>query len=232
MQVYYLEDFNSYPLILDREESHHVIHVLRHRKGDSIHITDGKGKKAIAIISIPDPKGCIIEITEVLTSEKKQTYKLHIAVAPTKNIDRLEWFIEKAVEIGIDEITPILTARSERKVVNAERLNKLMLSAAKQSMKYTFPRLNVLTNFNDFIISTNSDHNFIAMCTAGLPLLKNTYLKGNSSIILIGPEGDFEEKEATIAIENNFKPISLGENRLRTETAALVACHSVAFMNQ
>ncbi len=232
MQVYYLEDFDVLPLKLDKEESHHVIHVLRHRKGDSIQITDGKGKKAIAVISIPDPKGCALEITEMLPTENKHDYKLHIAVAPTKNIERFEWFIEKSVEIGIDEITPMLTSRSERKVVNAGRLNKLMLSAAKQSMKSTFPRLNGLANFNDFIKSTNCDQKFIALCTDGLPLLKNSYQKGKSSIILIGPEGDFDEKEAALAIENNFNAISLGENRLRTETAALVVCQSIAFMNQ
>ncbi|MEP7263063.1 MAG: 16S rRNA (uracil(1498)-N(3))-methyltransferase [Bacteroidota bacterium] len=232
MQVYFAAEIYGDTITLDREESHHLVHVLRHRSGDEILITNGKGIMALAEISIPDAKGCVVKILSYPDRYKKHLYHLHMAVAPTKNIDRFEWFLEKAIEIGIDEITPLITRRSERKVVNAERLNKLLLAAAKQSLKASFPILHPLTSYADIISSKIEGQKFIALCEEDLPSLKSTYSQGSAAIILIGPEGDFEEEEVKLAFAAGFKGISLGKSRLRTETAALVACQSVAFMNQ
>lgn len=232
MQVYFAAEMDGDTVTLDREESHHLIHVLRHRSGDEILLTNGKGIMALAEIAIPDAKACVVKITSYPDRYKKHPYHLHMAVAPTKNIDRFEWFLEKAVEIGIDELTPMITRRSERKVVNAERLNKLLLSAAKQSLKASFPILNPLSSYVDVISSKTKGQKFIALCDEDLPSLKSTYKTGSASVVLIGPEGDFEEEEVKQAFAAGFEGISLGKSRLRTETAALVACQSVAFMNQ
>ena len=160
-------------------------------------------------------------------------YHLHIAIAPTKNMDRLEWFVEKATEIGISEITPLLCRYSERKVVKLERINKIIVSAMKQSKKSLLPQLNEMISFNDFIKKCEGHDNcFIAHCyNQNKQSLSQLYLKGNDATIVIGPEGDFSEEEVESALKNGFSPITLGESRLRTETAGIVACHTIQLLN-
>ena len=236
MQLYFAEDLITTTVTLDKEESHHVIHVMRLHAGSTIDITDGKGTLANGIISAANPKTCVVEILQRKQEHLPRNYALHIAIAPTKNIDRLEWFLEKATEIGIDTITPLLCQRSERKIINEDRLTKMVVAAAKQSLKTFFPVLNPLTSFKDFIDRETDGIKLIAHCySSERKLLKDCYTPGSRAknvLILIGPEGDFDEVEIELAEKNGFKSISLGDSRLRTETAGLVACQSIAFMNQ
>ncbi len=219
--------------VLSEEESQHAVKVLRLSVADEIEIVDGVGGYYKASITNPHPKHCQFEVKETLKEFGKRDYKLHIAIAPTKNIERLEWFIEKATEIGIDEITPIICRFSERKIIKEERLEKIIVSAAKQSIKAYFPTLNPLCSFDEFLKKYQSSQKFIAHCyNDEKVLLKNAIEKGSDVIILIGPEGDFSKEEVEKAISTGFSPISLGESRLRTETAGLAACHTVAIMNQ
>lgn len=225
-------DENTKEILFDKEESRHIIKVLRKKQGDILHITNGKGSLFSAEIIIESDKKCVVKIVDIQFKEKEWNYYLHVAIAPTKNIDRLEWFIEKATEIGIDEITPIICENSERKVVKHDRLHKIMLSAVKQSLKYTAPKLNDLTSFNDFIKNSNEGNLLIAHCNEGeKKALKSFEFTNEKITILIGPEGDFSPKETLEAIKSNFIPITLGDSRLRTETAGIVAVHSISFLH-
>jgi len=218
--------------ILPEEESTHAIKVLRLKTGDRIQLVDGVGGFYNAVITTPHHKHCGFEITETLVDTSKRNYNLHIAIAPTKNIERLEWFIEKATEIGIDQITPIICRNSERKVVKAERLEKIIVSAAKQSLKAKFPVLNPDCTFIEFVNTYHADQQFIAHCYNDEKKLLKAAVKPTSSvIILIGPEGDFSREEVELALKTNYHPISLGDSRLRTETAGVVACCTVQLMN-
>lgn len=218
--------------VLPEEESIHAIKVLRLKSGDSIQIMDGVGGYFNAKITTAHHKHCSFEIIDSILDSSLRDYKLHIAIAPTKNIERLEWFIEKATEIGIDEITPIFCRNSERKVVKEERLEKIIISAAKQSLKSHFPILNPPCSFDLFVKKFQADQKFIAHCyNDEKAILKSVLKKGSSVIILIGPEGDFSIEEVKEAKNCNYLPISLGESRLRTETAGIVACCSVALVN-
>ena len=184
-------------------------------------------------ILIANDKKCLVKILTVKTFEKPWNYYLHIAIAPTKLNDRFEWFVEKATEIGIDEITPIICEHSERKVIKKDRLEKIIHSAAKQSLKYHFPKLNEPITFNEFINSNFEGQLFIAHCEeTGKKSLKTEILPNQDVTLLIGPEGDFSTKEIEQSLVHNFIPVSLGESRLRTETAGVVAVHSVAFVNE
>lgn len=218
--------------ILPEDESNHCIRVLRKKAGDAILITDGKGRFFNSVISDAHPKHCTVDILEIITETKHRAGFVHIAFAPTKNLDRIEWFAEKATEIGIDRITPLLCNHSERKEMKLVRIEKILVSAMKQSQKAYLPRLDDMTAFSSFIQQQFNGQKFIAHC---LPeekaLLKNLYKIGENVLILIGPEGDFSEKEVNDAINNGFKPISLGSSRLRTETAALVACNTIQILN-
>jgi 16S rRNA (uracil1498-N3)-methyltransferase len=219
--------------VLPEEESLHAVKVLRLSEGEKIIVVDGKGTYHIAKITTPHHKHCGFEIIETRHDYSKRNYKLHIAIAPTKNIERLEWFIEKATEIGIDEITPIVCRFSERKVVKEERLEKIIISASKQSVKAFFPKLNPACTFDDFLVKYDASQKFIAHCyNLEKKLLKNLTTKSSDVLILIGPEGDFSPEEVEKAISMNFIPVSLGESRLRTETAGVVACNTVAIVNQ
>lgn len=225
-------DENTKEILFDKEESRHIIKVLRKKQGDILHITNGKGSLFSAEIIIESDKKCVVKIVDIQFKEKEWNYYLHVAIAPTKNIDRLEWFIEKATEIGIDEITPIICENSERKVVKHDRLHKIMLSAVKQSLKYTAPKLNDLTSFNDFIKNSIEGNLLIAHCNEGeKKALKSFEFTGEKITLLIGPEGDFSPKETLEAIKSNFIPITLGDSRLRTETAGIVAVHSISFLH-
>ena len=216
----------------DKEESRHIVKVLRKSVGDTLNITNGKGYLFTAEITIPDIKKCMVNIVSKMLQPKRE-YSLHLAVAPTKMNDRYEWFLEKATEIGIDSITPIICDHSERKVIKTERFEKILQSATKQSLNCYLPKLNDTIAFKDFIKQDFKGVLFIAHCEETDRKSLKQQLKPQTDItILIGPEGDFSVKEIETALQNNFIPVTLGETRLRTETAAIVACHSVAFVNE
>ena len=232
MQIFYAPDIES-TLVLPEEESGHCVRVMRLAEGDEIMITDGKGNFYRASITNANPKHCQVEITSSWQPEKPWDAYIHIAVAPTKNMDRMEWFAEKATEIGIDEITCLNCRFSERKEVKTARLEKILVSAMKQSQKALLPQLNGMTDFKQFVRQPFNGRKFIAHCEEGeKPLIKSIYHPGENVLILIGPEGDFSPEEIKSAEENGFEAISLGKSRLRTETAALTACHTIHVLNQ
>lgn len=217
---------------LPADEAQHCIKVLRKKEGDEILLTDGKGYFYEAIILQANHKHCIVDIQKSIHQDKSWTFNLQIAFAPTKNMDRVEWFAEKATEIGIDHFSPILCNHSERKEIKNQRIEKILVSAMKQSEKAYLPQLDELQNFADIIKQPFDGKKFIAHCYEGeKSLLKDVYKQRENAFILIGPEGDFSETEVAEAILNGFEPISLGESRLRTETAALVACHTIHVLN-
>ena len=208
------------------EENKHLVKVLRKNINDQIHLIDGKGYLYTGRIIKQDKNNSEVEIINKEKKEKNHNYYLHVAISPTKNINRFEWFLEKATEIGIDEITPILSQRSERKKINIQRCNRILISPIKQSLKFYKPKLNVPSNFSDFIKEKLEGDKLIAHC---LKTEKNKINKSNQKkyTILIGPEGDFTENEINLALKNGFKATTLGKSRLRTETAGIIATHSV-----
>ncbi len=221
MQLFLGEIFEVYAEIY-QEEAKHLVKVLRKNIGDVIYVTNGKGLIIEGnIIGIQKLK-IIIEIRKEIIDNQKRNYFLHLAICPTKNIDRFEFFLEKATEIGVDEITPLLSDHSERKNINQERLNKILITAGKQSLKANFPKLNPLVTVSSFIKSNaNKDIN-LACCSKFNQKTEIKELKiSNNVIFMIGPEGDFSKAEIDLAIENNIKLISLGRQRLRTETAGI-----------
>lgn len=232
MHVFYTPDIQN-RAELPAEEAAHAVRVLRLQAGDEVTLTDGKGNFYRAEISVASNKRCLVNILETQPQEPLWQGHLHIAMAPTKNMDRTEWFAEKATEIGFDELTFLNCRFSERKVIKTERIQKILVSAIKQSLKARLPRLNEMTDFNKFIRQPFNGQKFIAHCYEGeKPLLKDILKRGEDALVLIGPEGDFSEEEVKLAIEQGFQPISLGRSRLRTETAALVACHILNLQNQ
>lgn len=216
----------------DKDESRHIVKVLRKKTGDLLHITNGYGWLFEAELTLVDTKHCTVKIlTQKL--QAKRSFSLHLAVAPTKMNDRYEWFLEKATEIGIEEITPIICDNSERKVIKLERFEKILQSAMKQSLQCYLPKLNEPVSFKDFIDTSFSATRFIAHCeNTDKKSLKSLLKPNNDTVILIGPEGDFSVKEIKMALATDYIPVTLGNTRLRTETAAIVACHSVAFVNE
>lgn len=234
MQLFYNPNINETTeyFSFDKEESKHIIKVLRKKDTDILFVTNGLGFLFKTEITLASDSKCTVQI---ISFEKKEEskFKLHLAVAPTKMNDRFEWFLEKATEIGIYEITPIICDRSERKVINAERFDKIILSAMKQSNELFLPKLNNAITFKEFIKQQNKGLQLIAHCEETDKKTLKSVLKPNENVtLLIGPEGDFSEKEIALALENNYIPVSLGNTRLRTETAAVVACHSVVFFNE
>ena len=207
--------------------------MLRLENGTEVQLIDGKGALYYATIKEAHPKKTILQINSVTTTFNKRNHYLHIAVAPTKNIERMEWFLEKATEIGIDEITPIICQHSERKEVKVERLNKIITSAIKQSIKAYHPLLNEPVSYNQFLPRPFDGQKFIAHCEKGdKTTLQAELIKQEKYLVLIGPEGDFTPQEIDDALQNGFKAITLGDSRLRTETAALEACFEVNFLNR
>ncbi|MNK53922.1 Ribosomal RNA small subunit methyltransferase E [compost metagenome] len=216
----------------DKEESRHIIKVLRKKDADILHVTNGFGLLFETQITLASDNKCTVEVLNITNAEKPK-FHLHLAVAPTKMNDRFEWFLEKATEIGIQEITPIFCDRSERKVINRDRFEKIILSAMKQCNETFLPKLNEAISFKEFIKQKQNGLQLIAHCEETDKKSLKEVLKPNEDvIILIGPEGDFSEKEIALALENNYNPVTLGNTRLRTETAAVVACHSVVFFNE
>lgn len=233
MNLFYTPDLQVETYILNEEESRHCIRVLRLVPNDVIYLTDGKGNLYQASIADNNLKACQVKILQTFREYEKRDFYLHIAIAPTKNIDRFEWFLEKATEIGIDEITPLLCNHSERTVIKNERLEKVIVSAMKQSLKAYKPKLNNLTKFNDLVNQPFDGIKYIAHCEEGSKLpLKSDYSKKQNVLILIGPEGDFSPAEIETARKCGFKEITLGKSRLRTETAGIVACHSIHLLNE
>lgn len=233
MHIFYTPDINSNTYSLSEEESKHCIRVLRLQKGDSLNLVDGRGGFYDAIVDDPHPKRTLLKVLSRHDEFGKRNHYLHIAVAPTKNIERFEWFLEKATEIGIDEITPLICERSERKDLKTDRLNKVITSAVKQSIKAYHPKLNEPMRFKDFIASAYSPHKFIAHCIDSEKFsLKDKIVLNSNYLVVIGPEGDFSPMELTIATNAGFLPIGLGSSRLRTETAALEACFEINFLNR
>ena len=234
MHVFYAPGINGNIYTLDEKESGHCVRVLRMKKGTLTRLIDGRGNLYEGIIDNPDPRACTISLTKTITGFEKRTYYLHIAISPIKNPDRFEWFIEKCVEIGIDEITPLICKNTEKHNIKHERINNLIISAMKQSLKSVATRLNEKAEFMDFI---KRDFNGVKLITHCSPEFERDqigrlYKPGSPVVILIGPEGDFDGEEIAGAVKNGFQSAHLGTSRLRTETAGVVACHSVYFMNQ
>jgi 16S rRNA (uracil1498-N3)-methyltransferase len=235
MHLFYTPDIDpSHPqYFLSEEESKHAIRVLRLEVGGAVQLIDGRGGLYEAVIADAHPKRTILKITSVVTDFDKRNHYLHIAVAPTKNIERLEWFLEKATEIGIDEISLIISQRSERKEAKVDRLNKIITAAIKQSLKAYHPVLNEPLSLNQLLDKPFEGQKFIAHCEPGdKHALKDVLSLQGRSLILIGPEGDFSPAEIDKALQSGFKAITLGTSRLRTETAALEACFEVNFLNR
>lgn len=229
--IFFAPDILS-DMTLPQDESAHCVRVLRKKEGDAIYIADGKGHFFDAEIAEAHQKHCIVNIIRTVNEPKPWTNNLHIAFAPTKNMDRVEWFAEKATEIGIDRFTPLLCRYSERKEVKLPRIEKILVSAMKQSQKSYLPQLDEMISFTKFIAQPFDGQKFIAHCySQEKKLLKTVYKPGSNVLILIGPEGDFSEDEVRLALHNGFEPISLGNSRLRTETAALVACNTIQIIN-
>lgn len=235
MQLFYNKDISvsDTQFTFDKTESRHIVKVLRKKDGDLLYITNGKHELFTVKIILANDKKCLVEIVNSESKIKPWNYHLHVAIAPTKNNDRLEWFLEKATEIGIDEITPIICDNSERKVLKTERLEKILQSAMKQSLKFVLPKLNSPIKFSEFIQKDFNANLYIAHCEESKKHTLAKSIKPTTDIlILIGPEGDFSSKEIEKALSKNFLPVTLGESRLRTETAAIVATQTVALINE
>ncbi|WP_422859605.1 16S rRNA (uracil(1498)-N(3))-methyltransferase [Flagellimonas sp. S174] len=234
MQLFYSPtlDTTTTSFFFSPEESKHISRVLRKKEGDTLHITNGKGYLFDAELLSTDSRKCHAQIAKISQTEPR-LYSLHMVVSPTKMNDRFEWFLEKATEIGVDEITPVLCKRSERKTLKLERMNRVLQSAMKQSLQTFLPKLNPLTSFDDFIKNgPKHSFSFIAHCEKNeRKELKSLLAPKKDTTILIGPEGDFSSEEIDMAIKKGYHPVALGNTRLRTETAAIFACTAVAMTN-
>ncbi|MBR2429484.1 MAG: 16S rRNA (uracil(1498)-N(3))-methyltransferase [Alistipes sp.] len=233
MQLFYAPEISFPRYTLSEEESKHCVRVLRMGVGDELHITDGRGMLHRCKVVDDNAKRCTVEIVESTLSEPL-CYHLVMAVAPTKNIDRYEWFLEKATEVGVGEIYPIESEHSERRQIKHDRELKVITSAVKQSLKMYHPTLHELTPFKEVVTMPFDGEKYIAHCNTSLgerPYLGKVLKKEGRVLILIGPEGDFSPEEITFAAQNGFKPISLGDQRLRTETAAVAATMIVSTIN-
>ncbi|MFR3188461.1 MAG: 16S rRNA (uracil(1498)-N(3))-methyltransferase [Phocaeicola sp.] len=232
MHVFYTPEIAVNPE-LPEEEAAHCLRVLRLTVGDEVMLTDGKGLFYKAVISAATGKRCQVKVVESIEQEPFWNGHLHLAMAPTKNMDRIEWFAEKATEIGFNELSFLNCRFSERKVIKTERIEKIVVSAVKQSLKAYKPVVNEMMDFSRFMEKDFSGQKFIAHCYEGeKPLLKDVLVPGQDALVLIGPEGDFSMEEVQKAEAAGFRAISLGKSRLRTETAALVAVHTMNLFNQ
>ena len=232
MNLFYARDIVLPVFQLNAEESKHLVKVLRMKTGDPVFFTDGKGFLYRCRIAEADPKGTQIEVLGKEEGADRRGFVLQLAVAPTKNINRYEWFLEKATEIGVDRITPFISEHSERKTVKPERLNRVITAAMKQSLKTFHPVLDELVLFRELIRQPFKGQKFIAYIDPEVTLeLSKAYSPGQNALVLIGPEGDFSPDEVRQAKNFGFVPVRLGPSRLRTETAAIVACHTVNLLN-
>jgi len=230
MNLFYGNPTGNGTAMLTEEESAHCIRVLRKKTGDKIFFTDGEGNYYHGSIISADPKKCTVAILETTAEYGKRNYFLHVAIAPTKNTDRFEWFLEKATEIGIDMITPVICTHSERRILKTDRLQKVILSAMKQSLKTFLPQIHEAIPLEDFYKNENAGQKFICLGPSNNTLKKELEPRSRYTV-LVGPEGDFTESEISLAMKNNFTPVNLGPSRLRSETAGVVACSIVSLLN-
>jgi len=234
MQIFYAPDIKGDIYTLDEKESKHSVRVLRMSNGEPVRLIDGRGNLYEGIITDPDPKGCRVQIKTIINGFERRNYSLHIAISPLKNPDRFEWFVEKSVELGIDEITPLICRNTEKQNIRQERINNLIISAMKQSLRAKVTGLNLPSAFTDFINTGHKGKLMIAHCNKLLERygIGDCYKKGEDALVLIGPEGDFSNEEIIAATGKGYLPVHLGPGRLRTETAGIAACHSIYFINQ
>ena len=232
MNLFYAPDLSGKYYTFNNEESKHIVKVLRKTTTDLVHLTDGRGFMFEGQITEANPKACKVEIIKKEAGDDQRNFKLHIAIAPTKNINRFEWFLEKCTEIGIYRITPIFCKHSERKVIKNERVFRVVISAVKQSLKSVVPILDEPTTFHKLVTNSGTGLKYIAwLGDDGAAELSDIYIPGEDALVLIGPEGDFSEDEVKLALANGFKPVKLGPSRLRTETAGVAACHTINLLN-
>lgn len=233
MHLFYTPDI-AHTLTLPEVESGHCVRVLRLAEGDEIGLIDGRGTFYRAEITLAHNKHCGVRIVETHEQPAHWCGEIEIAIAPTKNLDRIEWFAEKTTEMGIDAIVPLLCRFSERKELKRERIEKILVSAMKQSLKAVLPRLEEMTPFEHYVREPYDGQKFIAHChtESERQLLSQCYTPGSRVRVLIGPEGDFSPEEVELAMANGYRPISLGASRLRTETAGVVACHTIHTVNE
>lgn len=233
MNIFFTPKLETTEYALNEIESKHIVKVLRLEAGEIIYLVDGKGGFYNAQIINANPKKCVVKIIKTENEFGLKNYEINIAIAPTKNIDRFEWFLEKATEIGINNVTPIKCRYSERKEIKTERLEKVIISAMKQSIKAYLPKIEELCNFKDLVSRPFDGQKFIAHCEESNKTQLSKLIERNKKyLILIGPEGDFSNEEINLALNNGFLPVSLGNNRLRTETAGVVACHTFNLLNE
>jgi len=233
MHLFYAPGLKNNTHVLTEDESRHCIKSLRLGRGDIVHLTDGQGNLFQTRIVEDDPRRCLVEVEQTWHEYGKRPFNLHIALAPTKNIKRYEWFLEKVTELGVDEITPLRCFHSERKHVNLERMSRIVVSAMKQSLKTYLPVLHEMRSFANFVCNASQENRYIGYCEEGdTPHLKQKYRPGENALIMIGPEGDFNHEEVALAKDHGFKTVSLGQSRLRTETAGVVAAHSIHLLNE
>lgn len=233
MQLFYAPDIKGNEYVLNEEDSRHCVKVLRLRAGDTITITDGVGHFYYSIIQKADQKATRVDVNEVEEFPKQWPFQLHLAMAPTKNMNRTEWALEKITELGVDMITPLLCEHSERKIVKPARMERVVAAAMKQSLKAWYPELEQMAGFKDFIKRSFPGEKYIAYIDEKYNQhISELYDSGTDATILIGPEGDFSRDEVHMAVQYGFKPVSLGKSRLRTETAAIAACHTLHLLNQ
>jgi len=230
--LFYAPDIVLPVFQLSAEESKHIVKVLRMKNGDDILFTDGKGMLYHCRIAEANPKSSLVEVIKQEPGTDRRKFHLQLAVAPTKNISRFEWFLEKATEIGIDHITPFISEHSERKTLKTERLNRVITAAMKQSLKTFHPMLDDAVRFDELILKPFEGQKFIAYIDKTVTLeLSHAYQRGENALVLIGPEGDFSPAEVEAAKNSGFVPVKLGPSRLRTETAAVAACHTINLLN-
>lgn len=231
---FYAPDIDS-TCVLPESDSQHCCRVLRMQAGDSVEVVDGRGTLYRCRIVVAHTKRTEVEIVERVALPPVWNGEITIAVAPTKHLDRMEWLVEKLVEIGVDRIVPVRCRRSERKEIKTERLEKIAVSAMKQSLKAVLPRIDEMTDLREFAASLPADvRKYVGYCDDNIErkLLAREYKAGESAVMLIGPEGDFAPEEIDMLVASGFVPVTLGDNRLRTETAALVACDTFHIINQ
>ncbi|MFP4289362.1 MAG: 16S rRNA (uracil(1498)-N(3))-methyltransferase [Bacteroidales bacterium] len=233
LPLFFSEDVEREIVTLSAEESRHCAKVLRKKAGDEIFLTNGKGVLSTGVLLDVHSARTNVTIVSRQTLKNQRSFYLHMIVAPTKSMDRFEWFVEKATEIGVDEITPVVCAQSERNIVKTERLKRIIISALKQSQRTFMPKVNPVITYSALMEKDFSDSCYIAHCLEGEKVyLSDDYQKRSNATVLIGPEGDFNQSEIDMALGKGFLAISLGENRLRTETAALLSCIELNLINR
>jgi len=233
MPVFYATKFDGKTAILGEEESRHLVRVLRLRPDDPVDLVDGMGTRYSGIISSADPRAARVNIQNTSLDYRARNYTLHIAIAPTKSTERFEWFLEKATEIGVDEITPVVCERSERRKIRQERSEKIIISAMKQSGRASLPKLNPIISLSVLMQNARADYKFIAHCMAEPgPFPAGSLIPDRKWLVLIGPEGDFTPEEVANATLHNFVEMNLGEAVYRTETAGVLACHQINLLSR